>query len=67
MRRVRTTRLHAVNLLARPPAVSRSTDGGWAQLVVDPVEQLRELADLCERGLLSPEEYERQRAKILNG
>jgi hypothetical protein len=65
MRRVRTTRLHQVDLLARPPAGSRSADGGWTQLVVDPVEQLRELADLCDRGLVSPEECERLRAKIL--
>ena len=67
MRRVRTTRLDRVDLLARPPSGSRSFDGGWTRLVVDPVEQLRELADLCDRGLLSTEEYERQRAKVLDG
>jgi hypothetical protein len=33
---------------------------------VDPVAQLRELADLCRRGLLSPEEYEQQKAKVLD-
>ena len=65
MKRVRTTRLHHVDLLARPPSVSRVRDG-WTRLVVDPVEQLRELADLSRRGLLSDEEYERQRAKVLD-
>jgi hypothetical protein len=34
-------------------------------LIVDPIEQLEALADLCDRGLLSPEEFERQRAKVL--
>jgi hypothetical protein len=34
--------------------------------VVDPVEQLRELSDLCRRGLLSPEEYELQKGKVLD-
>ena len=67
MRRVHTTRLHRVDLLARPPSGSRPFDGGWTRLVVDPIEQLRELADLCDRGLLSTEEYERQRAKVLDG
>ena len=66
MRRVRTTRLHHVGLLARPPAGSRWADASWSRLVVDPVEQLRELADLRNRGLLSGEEYERQRLKVLD-
>jgi hypothetical protein len=35
-------------------------------LVVDPVEQIKELADLRDRGLLSPEEFERQKDKVLN-
>jgi hypothetical protein len=66
MRRVRTTRLHQVGLLARPPAGCRWSDASWAGLVIDPVEQLRELADLRNRGLLSGEEYERQRLKVLD-
>jgi hypothetical protein len=64
MRRIRTTRLHDVGLLGRPPAGSRA-DVAWARLVVDPVDQLRELADLRNRGLLSLDEYERQRLKVL--
>jgi hypothetical protein len=65
VRRARPTRLQGVDLLTRPPTVSRTHDG-WTRLVVDPVEQLRELAELCDRGLLSDEEYERQRAKVLD-
>ncbi len=34
--------------------------------IVDPVEQLEELADLLSRGLLSREEFERQVAKVID-
>jgi hypothetical protein len=34
-------------------------------LLIDPAEQLEMLADLLGRGLLSPVEYERQKAKVL--
>ena len=33
-------------------------------LIVDPRAQLREITDLVERGLVSLEEFERQRRKI---
>ena len=33
----------------------------------DPVEQLSKLADLRDRGVLSDEEFEAQKAKILGG
>jgi hypothetical protein len=36
-------------------------------LIVDPIEQIEELADLWTRGLLSREEFERQKAKMLDG
>ncbi len=64
MRRVRTTRRRA-DLLARPPAAA-TADRGWACLIIDPVEQLQELAGLHDRGLLSDEEYDRQRMKVLD-
>jgi hypothetical protein len=35
-------------------------------VVVDPVRQLEELADLRDRGLLSSEEFERQKEKVLD-
>jgi hypothetical protein len=62
----RVPRGHGPDLLCRPPSGAGPADRGWAELVVDPVEQLRELADLCQRGLLSPEEYEQQKAKVLD-
>jgi hypothetical protein len=34
-------------------------------MLIDPVAQLAELADLMERGLVSPEDFERQRRKVL--
>jgi len=65
MRRVKSTRLCRVDLLARPPSTARSPDGDWVRLVIDPVDQLRELAELHRGGLLSVDEYERQRMKVL--
>jgi hypothetical protein len=34
-------------------------------MLVDPVEQLKELADLGARGLLSDEEFEQLKARVL--
>ncbi len=67
MERVRATRRNHVDLLTRPPSGAGSLDGGWARLVVDPVAQLHGLADLRDRGLLSDEQYEQQRRKVLDG
>jgi hypothetical protein len=39
-------------------------ESGCTALIVDPVEQLRELADLVDRGLLTVEELEHQRRKV---
>jgi Short C-terminal domain len=54
------------DLLERPPATARDLGPGWALLVIDPVRQLRELADLHRRGLVSGEEYQQQKCKILD-
>jgi hypothetical protein len=62
----RGLRADGPDLLCRPPSGAGPTDRGWAALVVDPVAQLRELSDLRRRGLLSPEEYELQKAKVLD-
>jgi hypothetical protein len=35
--------------------------------VADPIKQIEALADLRDRGLLTPEEFERQKAKVLYG
>jgi Short C-terminal domain len=64
MRRRRTHRRHQGDLLARPPVGSRELEGGVAALIVDPVEQLEELADLRSRGLLTTEEFERQKTRV---
>ena len=53
------------DLLARPPCSATMYDGRWAALVVDSTEQLRTLADLLAQGLLSPEEYEQHKTKVL--
>ena len=53
-------------LLARPPCGSQELEHGWVSLAIDPVAQLRALADLRDAGLLSDEEFERQKAKVLD-
>jgi hypothetical protein len=35
-----------------------------AAFIVDPIEQLEELADLRRRGLLTTEEFDRQKTRI---
>ena len=49
--------------LLRPHGLNSVEIWGTA-LIVDPRAQLREIADLVERGLVSLEEFERQRRKI---
>ena len=62
MRRVATSRREHPDLLTRDtPEV---TEDRWATLLIDPVAQVTELADLVARGLVSPEDFERQRGKI---
>ena len=65
MRRQGTARRRRADLLARPPCGARELAGGWGTLVVDPIEQLEELARLRRRGLLTPDEYERQKDRVL--
>lgn len=51
------------DLLVRAPASARLRTGlGSAP---DPAAQLEELADLCERGWLSPEELAQHKAEVL--
>ena len=65
MTTTKATRNHGHNLLGRPPCGVRVHDDAWMAFVVDPVEQLSALADLHVRGLLSSEEFERQKAKVI--
>jgi Short C-terminal domain len=65
MRSLASSRQHRPDLLARAPCLITMYDERWAALVIDPTEQLRTLADLLARGLLSGEEYERHKAKVL--
>ena len=52
------------DLLARPPCGTREFVAEWSHLLVDPVRQLRTLADLFEGGLLSRVEYERYKRQV---
>ena len=52
------------DLLARPPC-SGAGVGRWIVPVADPVSQLEALAELRRRGVLTPEEFDWQKAKVL--
>lgn len=54
------------DLLTRPPVRGELATHTWAEMALDPVAPLVALADLRSRGLLSPHEFERQKAKVIN-
>ena len=55
------------DLLTRVPSgVVEADRARWAALVVDPVAQLEELDDLVVRGLVSPDEFARLKARIIS-
>jgi hypothetical protein len=65
MQRLSRSRSRRTDLLVRPPCTVRDLDRGWAALFVDPVDQVRDLAQLYSRGFLSREEFEDQKAKVI--
>ena len=65
MRGVSTSRSHRPDLLSRPPCGVPGYEDSVRAWVIDPVEQLEELADLVTRGLLSPREFEHHKAKVI--
>jgi hypothetical protein len=52
------------DLLSRPPSCADRA-GQWQRSMIDPVAQLRELEDLLSKGLLTRQEFDRQKAKVL--
>jgi hypothetical protein len=64
MDRLSHSRSRSTDLLARPPSTAREIEDGWPSVFLDPVAQLEGLADLWARGLLSREEFERQKARL---
>lgn len=65
LRPVSTSRRRHADLLARPPSGFGEIPGGWRGLIIDPVAQLEELADLVNRGLLSREEFDRLKDRVV--
>jgi hypothetical protein len=63
MRRVAHPRGDLPDLLARRPWIDLGFAAGPAP-GVSPTDQLRELVDLYERGLVTREELDRQRTKV---
>jgi Short C-terminal domain len=66
MRGFSASRSRRTDLLTRPPCGVRTYEDNVKAWMVDPVEQLAELADLLRRGLLSREEFERHKAKVID-
>lgn len=66
MQGLNASRRQRADLLARPPCGLRSYEERVKAWIVDPIEQLEELADLMSRGLLSREEFERHKAKVID-
>jgi len=68
VRRVGASRGRLVGVLVRPPSTG-GEPSDWPDLVIDmlidPVRQIEELADLRRRGLLTAEEFEHQKAKVI--
>jgi hypothetical protein len=62
--RSRRARSRHVDLLRGSPALDRRGDAVAPTAQPSRVDQMRELLDLVDRGLLSEEEFERQQAKI---
>jgi len=54
------------DLLTRPPSGTREFVTDWSRLLVDPVRQLGELADLHALGFLSHDEYERFKNRVID-
>jgi hypothetical protein len=65
VRRVSDQRSENPDLLTHMPGGAGSLERDWMTLVVDPVAELEELAELLGRGLISEGEFERQRRKTL--
>jgi hypothetical protein len=63
IRGLRTSRSDRVDLLSRPPCGPGTP--AWETWIIDPTAQLETLADLRGRGLLSADEFERQKAKVI--
>jgi hypothetical protein len=51
--------------LVRAPASASSRADQAAAMSTDPVAQLEQLAELCERGWLSPQELALHKAEVL--
>ncbi len=64
MSRTRSERDGVPDLLTRPPNGTREFVAEWAHVLVDPVRQLQQLADLRVQGLLSQDEFERYKLHV---
>ena len=55
------------DLMGRDPSgVTEAQQAAWASVLVDPIAQIRELDDLRGRGLVSSEEFDDLKARIVS-
>ena len=66
MQRIGGSRNDLIGVLTRPPWSGGRAEE-WAASVVDPVRQIEALAELRDRGLLTPEEFDHQKTKVVFG
>jgi hypothetical protein len=65
VKRVMSSRRHLIDLLRRPPVLDRTEVSATSAAGLRSVDQVREMLDLVDRGLLSDEEFVGQRDKLL--
>jgi hypothetical protein len=65
MRKALPRRPHHPDLIPRPPLGGVGVERRWSSLIIDPTRQLRALAELRERGLISSQELAVLRGRIL--
>jgi len=66
MARLRPTTRHERDLLVRRPWLDEPTPS-WCPAFIDVIDQLEELAVMFRRGLLSRDEFDRQKRNLLSG
>lgn len=58
-------RAQGPGLLSRPPSTFRALDTHGAALFIDPAAQIKAMADLMDKGLLTRDEFDRAKQRAL--
>ncbi len=63
---LRPSRHDGPDLLVRPPCGVADRNVDWSRLIIDPIAQLSELADLVARDLLSRDEFDLLKGRFVD-